>query len=123
MNFVKHPTGVDISDASPVRALDEEPYGARKWPIHYDSIEPLAMAADLATIVLASVLSGLSYHLHEPGTPIDLSKSLGSGILVSALFISLLKTRGMYRPTELLVLRQQIRSVCVSWTSVFLLLA
>jgi putative colanic acid biosysnthesis UDP-glucose lipid carrier transferase len=122
MNFV-NPTGIEISDASPVRALDEESYGARKWPIHYDSIEPLAMAMDFTMIVLASVLSGVTYHLQESGPPIDLSKSLGSGILVSVLFISLLKTRGMYRPTELLVVRHQIRSVCVAWTSVFLLLA
>src|SRR4051812_15365712 len=102
MNFVKHPAGVDISDAGSVRALDQEPYGARKWPIHYDSVEPLAIGTDFVTIVLASVLSSLSYHLQEFGGQTDLSKSFGSGILVSALFISLLKTRGMYKPTELL---------------------
>src|SRR5215208_1733302 len=123
MNFVKHPAGVDISDAGSVRALDAEPYGARKWPIHYDSVEPLAIATDFVTIVVASLLSSLSYHLQESGAQIDFSKSFGSGILVSALFISLLKSRGMYGPTELLGLRHQIRAICVAWTSVFLLLA
>jgi putative colanic acid biosynthesis UDP-glucose lipid carrier transferase len=87
-------------------------------------VEPLAIVTDLATIVLASVLSGLSYHLfQEPGTPVDVGKSLGSAILVSALFISLMKIRGMYRPAELLVLRNQIRAICLTWMSVFLLLA
>jgi putative colanic acid biosynthesis UDP-glucose lipid carrier transferase len=126
MNFVKRPIGVDLSDgvAVSVPGLDEQPYGGRKWPIHYDSVEPLAIVADLATIVLASVFSGLLYHLfQESGTPLDVGKSLGSAILVSALFISLMKIRGMYRPAELLVLRNQIRAICLTWVSVFLLLA
>src|SRR5712672_2587927 len=122
MSFVKHPTGVDLSDGVSVPALDGESHGGRKWPIHYDSVEPLAVVADLATIVLASVLSGLSYHLfQEPGTPVDVGKSLGSAVLVSALFISLMKIRGMYRPAELLVLRYQICAICLTWMSVFLL--
>ncbi len=126
MNFVKHPIGVDLSDgvSVSVAGLDEQAHGGRKWPIHYDSVEPLAIVADLATIVLASVFSGLSYHLlQESGTPVEVGKSLGSAILVSALFISLMKIRGMYRPAELLVLRNQIRAICLTWMSVFLLLA
>ncbi len=99
MNFVKQPIGVDLSDGVSVSGLDEQSRGARKWPIHYDSVEALAIVTDLATIVLASVLAGLSYHLfQESGTPVDVGKSLGSAILVSALFISLMKIRGMYRP-------------------------
>jgi Undecaprenyl-phosphate glucose phosphotransferase len=123
MNFVKQPIGVDLSDGVSARGLEGLPRGGRKWPIHYDSVEPLAMVADLATIVLASVLSGLSYHLQELGTPGDVGKSLGSAILVSALFISLMKIRGMYRPTELLALRNQVHAVCLTWIGVFLLLA
>src|SRR3954452_359514 len=100
MQFGKHPTGVDLSDARSVRALNEEPFGPRRWPIRYDSLEPLAMATDLITIVSASVLAGLSYHAQESGAPVDFGKSIGAGILVSALFVSLMKLRGMYRPTE-----------------------
>jgi len=123
MNYLGHPPSVEIWDRGSTIGLDEQPYGRRKWPIHYDSIEPLAMAIDVATIVLASVFSNFLYHVHESGTPVDLSKSLGAGILVSALFISLLKIRGMYRPAELLVFRHQIRAALLAWTSVFLLLA
>src|SRR3954469_888284 len=123
MQFVRQPSGVKISGPGSDRVSNEQSFGARKWPIRYDSLERLAVAADFITIVLASVLSGLSYHLHESGTPVDLSKSIGAGILVSTLFVSLLKIRGMYRPTELLVLRNQIRAVCLAWISVFLLLA
>ena len=124
MNFVKHPIGVDLSDGVSVPALDAEPHGGRKWPIHYDSVEPLAIVTDLATIVLASVFACLLYHLfQESGAPLDVGKALGSAILVSALFISLMKIRGMYRPAELLVLRNQVRAICLTWMSVFLLLA
>jgi len=123
MNFVKRPIGVDLSDGVSVPGLDVQPYGGRKWPIHYDSVEPLAIVADLATIVSSSVLAGLSYHLQESGTPGDIGKSLGSAMLVSALFISLMRIRGMYKPTELLAQRNQIRAVCLTWMGVFFLLA
>jgi putative colanic acid biosynthesis UDP-glucose lipid carrier transferase len=124
MNFLKHPIGVDLSDGVSVPALDGQSHGGRKWPIHYDSVEPLAIVTDLATIVLASVFACLFYHLfQESGAPLDVGKSLGSAILVSALFISLMKIRGMYRPAELLVLRNQVRAICLIWMSVFLLLA
>jgi putative colanic acid biosynthesis UDP-glucose lipid carrier transferase len=123
MNFVKQPIGRDLSVGISTRGLDDEPQRGRKWPIHYDSIELLAIVADFATIILASVFAGLSYHLQDSAASGEIGKSLGSAVLVSALFISLMKLRGMYRPTELLVLRNQVRMVCLAWISVFLLLA
>jgi putative colanic acid biosysnthesis UDP-glucose lipid carrier transferase len=123
MNFVERHIGVDITDGVSPRGLNGLPLGKRKWPIHYDSVEPLAVVADIATITLASVISGFLYHLHGTGTAGEIGKSVGSAILVSALFISVMKIRGMYRPTELLILRSQIRGVCLAWISVFLLLA
>jgi putative colanic acid biosynthesis UDP-glucose lipid carrier transferase len=123
MNIVERHIGVDNADHVSASGLDELPLGKRKWPIHYDSVEPLAVIADLTTITLASVISGFLYHLYTTGTPGDIGKSVGSAILVSALFISVMKVRGMYGPTELLILRNQIRGVCLAWISVFLLLA
>jgi putative colanic acid biosynthesis UDP-glucose lipid carrier transferase len=121
MNFVERHIGAEIADDVSARGLELR---KRKWPIHYDSVEPLAVVADIATITLASVISGFLYHLYgTPGTPADIGKSVGAAVLVSALFISVMKIRGMYRPTELLILRNQIRGVCLAWTSVFLLLA
>ena len=102
MNFVKRPLGVDLSVDLAVGGLDDESQRGRKWPIHYDSVELLAIVADFATILLASVLAGLSYHLQDSAASGEIGKSLGSAVLVSALFISLMKIRGMYRPTELL---------------------
>jgi putative colanic acid biosynthesis UDP-glucose lipid carrier transferase len=126
MSFVKQPIVADVREGVSVRDL-EQPRGGRsggrKWPIHYHSVEPLTIVADLATIVLASVLSSLLYDLQASGVPGDVGKSLGAAVLVSALFISSMKIREMYRPSEMLVLRNQIRAVCLAWTSVFLLLA
>lgn len=122
-NFVEQPIGVDLSDGVSIRGLEEQAYSGRKWPIRFDSVEPLAIVADIATIVLSSVLVGLWYHLQEYGTNGDVSKSLGSAILVSALFTSSMNIRGMYKPTQLLALRNQIRAVCLTWIGVFLLLA
>jgi Undecaprenyl-phosphate glucose phosphotransferase len=119
MNFVEQHIRRDASG----RGFGERPRGERKWPIHYDSVELLAIIADVATIVLISLFCGLWYHFQASGTPGEIGKSFGSAILVSTLFISLMKLRGMYRPTELLVLRNQIRAVCLAWISVFLLLA
>src|ERR1700716_1456233 len=123
MNFVERRIGVEVPDDVSARGLDELPLGERKWPIRYDSIGPLAVVADLAIITLASAISEFFYPFHEIGTPGDIGKSVGSAILVSVLFISVMKIRRMYRPTELLNLRNQVRGVCLAWTSIFLLLA
>src|SRR5437867_4106647 len=100
MNFVERPTDVGPNDRVIDRGLDTQPYALPKWPIHYDSIELLAMATDLVTIVLISVFSGLCYHLLGFETNDLIGKSLGSAILVSAMFVSVMKSRGMYKPTE-----------------------
>ena len=123
VNFVKRPESLD-RDGIAACVLTERPYEGRKWPIHFDSVEPFAIVADIATITVSSVLAGLLYHyLEDPGTLNYISKSLGSAILASALFISLMKVRGMYKPAELLVLPRQMRAVCLTWIGVFLLLA
>jgi putative colanic acid biosynthesis UDP-glucose lipid carrier transferase len=122
VNFAKQPEALG-PDRISVRRLADRPSEGRKWPIHYAAVESFAMVADIATITVSSVLSGLLYHLLSAGTVNDVSKSLGSAILVSALFISLMKLRGMYKPAELLVLPSQVRAVCLTWITVFLLLA
>jgi putative colanic acid biosysnthesis UDP-glucose lipid carrier transferase len=123
VDFVKQPMALN-PDSLSAQGLTDLQYEGRKWPIRYDFIEPLAILADIATIVLSSVVAGLLYHyLQDRGTVDYVSKSLGSAILVSTVFISLMKIRGMYKPAELLVLPKQIRALCLTWITVFLLLA
>jgi Undecaprenyl-phosphate glucose phosphotransferase len=122
MNFINRqfsvtaPGGADPRDFVPRKA-------ERKWPIRYKSIETFAICTDLATILLASVLSTLLYHIDSGPTAAAIGKAVGSAMVVSALFVCLLKIYGRYSPTELLVLRSQIRAVFLAWTFVFLLLA
>ena len=107
MRIAKRYPGESRSSNGAVRELAYPLRDERKWPIRYDYVEPLAILGDFATIIFASVVSGLSYHLHGTGSAGDISQSIGAATLVSALFISLMKIRGMYRPTELLVLRRR----------------
>jgi putative colanic acid biosynthesis UDP-glucose lipid carrier transferase len=120
MQYLKPPEIFDRNGTS-AGVLAERLNERRKWPIHYHSVEPFAILADAATITASSVISGLLYH--DPGSADDISKCLGAAILVSVLFILLMKIRGMYKPAELLVLPSQVRVACLTWTTVFLVLA
>jgi putative colanic acid biosynthesis UDP-glucose lipid carrier transferase len=117
MNFVERQVG----EAAPRNFAASE--AVRKWPIRFKSIEAFAICIDLATILLASVLSALLYHIDSGWTATDIDKAVGSAIIASALFVCLLKIYGKYRPTELLVMRDQIQAVLLAWTFVLLLLA
>src|SRR6516162_335650 len=117
MNFVERQVG----EAAPRNFAASE--AARKWPIRYRSIEAFAICIDLATILLASVISTLLYHINGGWTATDIEKAVGAAIVASALFVCLLKIYGRYRPTELLIIRDQINAVFLAWTFVFLLLA
>ena len=123
MNIV--PRDITVTIASEVASgWSSRPVNAkRKWPIRYRSIELLAICADLATILLASIVSAWLFRIDSSWIAADLGKAVGSAIIASALFVSLLKMRGTYRPTELLVLRNQMRAVCLAWTCTSFLLA
>lgn len=123
MNFVNRHFAASISEKMPSAAVAPSLGTDRKWPIRYEAISALALAADIATILIASILANVLYEIHNGWRPIELGKAVGSAMIVSALFVSLLKMRDMYRPTELLVLRNQVRAVSFVWGCVFLLLA
>ena len=120
MNFVRR--DIDVAGAVAVRS-PERIRSERKWPITYGSVEIIAMVVDAAIIVAASTVAGAIYHYRAFGAPGDIIQYCGSAAVVATLFISLMQSRGMYRPNELLVLRHQIRWVCVYWAAVFALLA
>jgi putative colanic acid biosynthesis UDP-glucose lipid carrier transferase len=119
MNFVSHEF---VANAKLASGGFGEPLGQqRKWPIRYEASERLAMCLDVAAILLASMLSSLLYGIQDGWTAADFGKAIGSAMIVSALFAS--NMRGMYKPAELLVLRNQVRAVCLTWALVFSLLA
>ena len=117
MNFVERQVG----ETAPRNFTASE--AERKWPIRYRSIEAFAICTDLATILLASVISTLLYHINSGWIATDIEKAAGSALVASALFVCLLKIYGRYRPTELLIIRDQMNAVFLAWTFVFLILA
>jgi Undecaprenyl-phosphate glucose phosphotransferase len=125
MNFIdrRHVVVNARSEAVP-RSFDFAPTEReRRWPIRYKSIEAFAICTDLATVLLASILSTLLYHINGGWTAADIEKAIGVAIIASALFVCLLKIYDRYRPTELLVMRDQVNGVFLVWMVVLLLLA
>lgn len=125
MNFVSPSIKAEFAEAGLVstrdltRILTED---RNKWPIRYDWMETAAIVFDVTTIALASLCASILYQLSQ-GLHIELGEPLGSAVLVSVLFSLLLKCQGLYKPTELLILRRQIRMIFAAWAGVFLLLA
>ena len=113
-----------IELAAPVAVPEQEiPSSGRKWPISYGSVGIVTIFADAVIILSASILAGIAYHAWVTGAPGDVVQYTGVAAVVAALFISLMRGRGMYRLNELLTLRRQIRTVCLLWAAAFLLLA
>jgi putative colanic acid biosynthesis UDP-glucose lipid carrier transferase len=121
MNFVTRDPSVIGSEPADGPAIISPP--ARKWPISYQSVEVLAMAADAGTILLSGVISGIIYHLETVGTAGDIVQYFGSSAIVLAIFISLMTARSFYQPQYLLDLKTQARAMALIWIGVFLFLA
>jgi putative colanic acid biosynthesis UDP-glucose lipid carrier transferase len=123
MNFINHHIAANAPGAVVPHDLAPSLKPDRKWPIRYQSVETFVICTDVATMLFASLLSALLSRILSGATASDLGQAVGAAIVVSALFVSLLKIYGRYRPAELLVLRDQIRAVSLAWTFVFLLLS
>src|SRR5579883_139982 len=96
---------------------------SRTWPISYRSIEVLSVSADAILILFACILSGVVYHSVIEGQPGDVLEYVGTAAVVSALFCSAMKIRGLYSPAELLHFKAQLRGLALAWVTVFLFLA
>ena len=118
MNFIDRNVGVPLSrDPFPRKARSAP---ERAWPVRYQAIEPLAVTIDSLAILFTGLVVAALYHIG--GYPLDIRRT-GGALIVAALFVGFLKARGFYRPTELMVLRSQLRAVATTWALVFVLLA
>jgi putative colanic acid biosynthesis UDP-glucose lipid carrier transferase len=106
-------------DAASILAND--PARDKKWPVQYDSIELLALLADIATIFVASIVAAFA-HMLLHGTSQEIARLAGVALPTSAVFAAVAKSCNIYLPKALLELRNQIRAVCAIWLSVFGLL-
>lgn len=119
MNFVNRHLPDQIDTA---RVSLDPPISRHKWPLRYDRIEHVALCADIATILLASVISTVLYRFQNVQTGADHGNAFGLALISAACVAPLLKAQGLYRPIELLVLKNQVRAVCVTWASLLLLI-
>ncbi|MCP3390706.1 exopolysaccharide biosynthesis polyprenyl glycosylphosphotransferase [Bradyrhizobium sp. CCGB12] len=115
MNFVnRHFPDREIAD----QVSPEPPvFRQHKWPLRYDAVEYVALCADIAIILFASVVSTFLYQVQNGQAAANLSDAVGLALVSAACLVCLLKTRGLYQPVELLVLRNQIRAVSIAWMS------
>lgn len=118
MNFVKPASSVFGTTAEGLTSLKP----ARKWPISYQSVSLLAVGCDVSAVLLCGLASGILYSFEAFGDPGDLFRYFGSAAVIAVLFVSLMKGRDLYDPTELLALRTQVFSAAAAWVSVFLFL-
>jgi Undecaprenyl-phosphate glucose phosphotransferase len=119
MNFVQGRVRVP----EPTRTAQAVPPHERKWPVSYQSIESLAISADVFIIFLSSILAGVIYYYVTFGISGDLLQYIGSAAVVAALFVSLGVGRNLYDPAELLDLKTQLHGVAATWIGVFLFFA
>jgi Undecaprenyl-phosphate glucose phosphotransferase len=119
MNFVKPVSGITGASAETLPPLGR----ARKWPFSYRSVSLIAITADIVTILLCGLLSGILYSSAALGRPGEILDYVGSAAVATALFVSLMKSRDLYSATELLSLKAQVLSVTAAWISIFLFLS
>ena len=94
-----------------------------RWPVSYWSIEVLAVIIDILIILSAGVLADTIYRLATTGFASEITDYLAAAAVVAALFTSLLKGRGLYKPMALLAWTSQVRAVTLTWIGVFMFLA
>jgi Undecaprenyl-phosphate glucose phosphotransferase len=94
-----------------------------RWPVSYRSIEVLAVVIDILIILSAGVLADMIYRLATTGFADQITDYTAAAAVVAALFTSLLKGRGLYKPMALLAWTSQVRAVTLTWIGVFMFLA
>lgn len=81
------------------------------------------MTCDAVIILVCGTACGMLYNLEFFGSSGEAVHYAGSSAVVAALFVSLVKSRDLYNPAELLALRTQISSAATIWLGVFLFLS
>ena len=94
-----------------------------RWPVSYRSIEVLAVIIDILIILSAGVLADTIYRLATTGFASEITDYPAAAAVAAALFVSLLKGRGLYKPMALLAWTFQVRAVMLIWIGVFMFLA
>ena len=97
----------------------------RRWrlPIAYRAIPPIALAIDLAIIVLSAVGAEFLYHNVPSEFEGEFSHTLAAAVFVAILFVAVMRIQKLYSPARLIVIDDQARSVLAAWCGAFFILA
>src|SRR5262249_42918985 len=87
----------------------------RRTVLPVNLVEPAVLAADVALVVGASVLGGLTYSWSFFGNAGDLQFFFGLGVLVAVYCSSFLAARGCYRIKNLIQFRRQLGEIAAVW--------
>src|ERR1043166_3264485 len=115
MNLIHRHIETDLLHPVSTHGFARSESALRKWPIRHDRVEAIAIFFDVVTITAASLCASIFYRA-DGILRLELGEALGSAALVSVLFILFLKSQGLYRPAELLMLRREMQMVFTCWT-------
>jgi Undecaprenyl-phosphate glucose phosphotransferase len=91
--------------------------------LRYSSIMAVVCVLDLALIVLASIAAAIVYAQLSLDGDADIVRYAAMAGLVSAVFVPMIRSRGLYDPRVLVDWKLQARNVTVLWLMTFLVLA
>jgi Undecaprenyl-phosphate glucose phosphotransferase len=85
--------------------------------LSYRSIGVITAIVDCILVVVASVATGIGYHLHAFGHIGDVQSFLGIGCNAAVLFVLLARLQALYRPAALPSKFGQLRGLVVAWAA------
>ncbi len=99
--------------------------GQRRWrvPIAYRAIPTMALAIDLAIIVLSAIGAEVLYHNFPSELEGEFSHTIAAAMFVAVLFVAAMRIQKLYYPARLVLIDDQARSVLSAWCGAFLILA
>ena len=93
----------------------------RRWrlPIAYRAIPIIALAIDLAIIVISAIGAELLYHELPSELEGEFSHTLAAAVFVAILFVATMRIQKLYTPVRLVEIDDQARSVLSAWCGAF----
>jgi undecaprenyl-phosphate galactose phosphotransferase/putative colanic acid biosynthesis UDP-glucose lipid carrier transferase len=86
--------------------------------LSFRSIGVVTAIVDSALVIVASVSTGIGYHLHAFGHIGDVQSFIGIGCNAAVLFVLLARLQAIYRPGALPSKSGQLRGLVVAWATV-----
>ena len=97
--------------------------GRWRLPVTYRAIPTIALAMDLAIIVVSAMGAEFLYHNFPSEIEGEFSHTVAAAVFVAILFVAAMRVQKLYSPERLIVIDDQARSVLSAWCGAFLILA